>query len=95
MNDIQQAALEYLKRGFSVIPLHGPNEPRNEPPDKRGKRPPIPWKEYQIKRPSEAAIQEWFDNGNYYNMGIVTGALSGITIVDFDTPEAVQLCQVS
>lgn len=93
MNDIQQAALEYLKRGFSVIPLHGPNEPRNETPDKRGKRPPIPWKEYQIKRPSEAAIQEWFDNGNNYNMGIVTGALSGITIVDFDTSEAVQLAK--
>jgi len=82
MNSTHSAALEYLKQGFSVIPL----EPH-------GKKPVIPWTPYQGRKATEEEILEWFENDKGYNIGIVTGAISGITVVDFDTAEAVQLAK--
>ena len=93
MNVTLNAALEYLKRGFSVIPLYGPNEPHHLPAEKRGKTPPIPWKKYQTRQATEAEVREWFDSDKGWNVGIVTGAVSDLTVVDFDTPEAVQLAK--
>jgi len=94
MNSIQKTAIEYLKRGISVIPLHGPDEPHDEPEDKRGKRPALnTWKQYQTQQPKEAEINKWFGNGRKSNLGVVTGSVSGITIVDFDSAEAVKLAK--
>lgn len=90
---IQETALEYLRRGFSVIPLNGPDEPHGAPVDERGKRPALAWKEYQARQPTEADVKKWFRNGRKLNLGVVTGAVSGITIVDFDSPEAIQFAR--
>ncbi|MRR56129.1 MAG: bifunctional DNA primase/polymerase [Deltaproteobacteria bacterium] len=79
---ILEAALSYLQRGFSVIPL----EPR-------GKRPVVSWTLYQTRQATEEEVREWFDNDKGYNIGIVTGAISGLTVVDFDTQEAIQLAK--
>jgi len=88
-----EQALIYLARGFSVIPLCGPDEPHNKPLDKRGKTPVVPWTPYQTRRATEAEIRGWFDNDKGYNIGIVTGAVSGLTVVDFDSPEAIELAK--
>src|SRR4030066_861832 len=80
-NEILDAAREYVSRGFSVFPLQ-----------ENGKKPAVPsWKEYQTRKTTDAELVTWFGNGNpnNYNIGIVTGAISGITVVDFDTPEAI------
>jgi len=91
---IQETALDYLKRGFSVIPLHGSDEPHGAPVDERGKRPALKsWKEYQTRKPTEAEVEKWFHSNRKTNLGIVTGAVSGITIVDFDTKEAVEMAK--
>lgn len=94
MSDIQTstltAAREYIARGISVIPLYGPDEPTGEPVDKRGKRPAIgSWKEYQTRLATDDELVKWFEDGKR-NIGIVTGAISGITAVDFDTQEAIE-----
>lgn len=65
-----KVARKYLKAGFSVIPLNG-------------KIPAIEWKEYQTRYPTEQELEQWFADDTK-NIGIVTGKISGITVVDVD-----------
>lgn len=58
--------------GFSVIPI-GEN-----------KVPAIKWAEYQDRKPEYSEIVDW----PFYNVGIVTGAISGIVVVDCDSRDA-------
>lgn len=69
----EQAALEYLGRGWSVIPIR-----------ERAKRPAVAWKDYQTERASEEEIRGWFRRYPKRNVGIVTGALSGLVVLDID-----------
>lgn len=72
------AARGYIAAGISVIPIEA-----------NGKRPALPaWKEYQSRHATEAELVEWFDK-KQRNIGIVTGAISGFTVVDFDTAAAI------
>lgn len=70
---IAQPALEYLRRGWSVIPIR--------PHDKR---PAIRWLEYQHRLASEDEIKEWYQRLPDGNVGIVTGVLSGLVVLDID-----------
>jgi hypothetical protein len=79
MLDAHAAALEYAERGWSIIPMR---------PDT--KRPYIEWKEYQQRIASEEEINEWFAAWPDALLGVVTGAISGIVIVDADSEEADQ-----
>lgn len=74
---VYEMAVYYLERGFSVIALR--------PKDKK---PLGSWKEFQDRRATPDEIKEWFD-GTDSNIGIVTGKISGITVIDCDTIEAV------
>jgi len=69
-----QAALACLGRGWSVIPLR--------PGDKR---PLVPWQEYQHRRPSEAVVRAWFRQHPDAGLGIVTGLVSGLVVLDVDS----------
>jgi len=67
-------ALEYLKKGKSVIPL------------KSDKRPYLSeWREYQTRKPTESEIEDWWSRWPHANIGIVTGKVSGITVIDVDS----------
>lgn len=77
MTTTQEAALEYLDRGWSIIPIA---------PDT--KRPLIKWVEYQERLATEDEVCAWFDQWPDAMLGVVTGALSGVVIVDADNPEA-------
>src|SRR5258708_6877421 len=70
-NTNKETALSYLRRGFSVIPL-----------DKKVPR--IEWIKYQTQRPTENEINNWWNQWPDANIGIVTGAISGIIVVDVD-----------
>lgn len=71
-----EAALRYRGQGCSVIPL----VPRN-------KRAAIEWKAYQVKVANDNQLIDWFANEDR-NIGIVTGAVSQIVVLDVDHPEA-------
>ncbi|NJD37236.1 MAG: DNA primase [Geobacter sp.] len=77
MNDLLTIAREYAARGISVIPVRH-----------KDKKPSISWKKYQQEHPDDETLVEWFSDAKM-NIGIVTGSISGITVVDFDTEEAI------
>lgn len=70
---LRTAALAYLARGWSVIPM----EPR-------GKRPLVPWTEYQLRPATIEELEGWFKRWPKANVGIVTGAVSGVVVLDVD-----------
>jgi energy-coupling factor transporter ATP-binding protein EcfA2 len=72
MCEIKKIAKKYIEAGFSVIPIA-----------KGEKRPSIDWKEYQTRHATDKELDEWFTD-NKMNIGIVTGKISGITVVDID-----------
>lgn len=77
-NPFMLAALEYEAKGYSVIPL--------KPKDKT---PLIPsWTPFQTERATREQIGEWWRTWKDANIGIVTGAVSGLFVVDCDSPEA-------
>jgi hypothetical protein len=68
-----EAAKDYLARGWSVLPLR-----------RRTKRPLAPWEHLQHQRPSEQDIDEWFRRWPDANIGIVTGEISNLIVLDID-----------
>jgi len=70
-----EAALDYLKKGFSVIPIR---------PDKR---PFIRWEKYQKEKASHGEIQRWWRKWPNALIGLVTGKISDLAVVDIDSAE--------
>ncbi|UCE87186.1 MAG: bifunctional DNA primase/polymerase [Deltaproteobacteria bacterium] len=71
--DCEKAALAYLARGWSVVPV-----------ESGGKRPIVRWETFQRRRPSEEELRGWFGRRREVSPGIVTGAVSGLVVVDVD-----------
>jgi hypothetical protein len=77
MNDLLNAAVAYAKRGLSVIPI--------QPCEKKAL---IAWQEYQRRHATENEIMERWTQCPDANVGIVTGAISRLIVIDLDTPDA-------
>src|ERR1019366_937832 len=75
MNLMLNAALQYRRMGFSVIPLR-PKE----------KLPLFSWAEFQKRRANESEITKWWTDYPHANIGIVTGKVSSVAVVDLDGP---------
>ena len=73
MNTLLESALGLWQSGFSVIPV----QPGS-------KRPLVSWMEYQNRRPTEEEIRQWWQQHPNANIGIVTGKISGIVVIDLD-----------
>jgi len=57
----------------------------------RGKRPALSqWMAYMTRKPFIWEIEQWFDGYMPKNIGIVTGAISGIAVIDLDNHDAYQ-----
>jgi hypothetical protein len=66
-----QVATSYIEQGFSVIPV-GVN-----------KKPLVEWKQYQSRIATSEEVERWSKFKNP-NIGIVTGSISGIVVVDVE-----------
>lgn len=90
--DILTIAVNYVHAGLSVIPVKGNSYSRGETVDDRlkdTKTPLIPWAEYQRRLPTDDELREWFTRWPEANIAIVTGKVSGIVVIDFDSQEAI------
>src|SRR3990167_1917338 len=80
--DVLGAARQYLEMGWSVIPL-APN----------GVRPVVKWEEYQERRATLEELDQWVTRWPGMNLGLVTGLISGVTVVDIDGSVGVESAQ--
>ncbi|GAG19795.1 unnamed protein product, partial [marine sediment metagenome] len=74
MKNLMDYALAYCKLGWSVIPIK-PNE----------KIPLIEWGKYQKERATEDQIEKWWKKYPNANIGITTGIISDIIVIDIDS----------
>ena len=72
--DLVTYACSYIKLGWSVIPI----EPR-------GKKPLIKWEKYQKEKATEDQIKKWWVKYPNANIGIITGTISEIIVIDIDS----------
>jgi hypothetical protein len=70
---IEAAAAGYLRRGWSVVPLRPAS-----------KLPAIRWEKYQHEHADAATLARWRRRWPDLNIGIVTGAVSGLVVLDLD-----------
>src|SRR5207244_803506 len=68
-----------LERGLSIIPLSEQKKPLLER-----------WKEFQTRLPTQEELAEWEAHGAPL-WGVITGAISGVIVLDFDGNRGVQL----
>jgi hypothetical protein len=69
-------AMQYLGIGYSIMPI-GDN-----------KKPLIGWEEFQDRKAEPKEIVEWWRKYPAANVGIITGSISKIFVVDFDSNDA-------
>jgi hypothetical protein len=74
------AARDYLALGYSVIPVYGDTDPT------RAKQPVIVWLPYQYQWSTETDLDDWQAQG-FAGIAIVTGHISAIAVLDFDSPQ--------
>ncbi len=67
-----EAATRYRQLGFPVFPVN------------RQKKPLVLWKKYMEIFPTEDELEEWFLTRRLENMGVVTGGISNLLMVDAD-----------
>lgn len=66
------AALGYAEWGWSVIPVG------------RNKRPLLAWKAFQTQRADAGQIRAWWRQFPHANIGVITGRISGLVVVDVE-----------
>ncbi len=72
-------ALKYVSMGLSVIPLKP-----------HGKEPLYSWKDYQKRRATEQEVRQWWTTVPNANIGIVTGKISNLAVIDLDGLEGLK-----
>ncbi len=68
----------YRSRGLSVVPV-----PRGE------KRPAIDWAKYQWRHATDEEMAVWWPDGTTAGIAVITGGISGVTVLDAVTEAAV------
>jgi len=78
--EIIQQAGEYLKLGFSLIPINSKN-----------KKPCVKWKQFQNLKADMSEINEWLKKFPNMALAVVTGKESNLAVIDFDSAQAVAM----
>jgi hypothetical protein len=68
-----EAAISYRRRGWSVMPISPTT-----------KTPLIKWKDLQTRLPDEEEIHQWWEEFPAANIGLITGRISGLAVIDVD-----------
>lgn len=88
-------ALEYLQLGYPVFPVCSPamgqHRHRNATCTSVGKRPLVAWEPYQTRLPTINEVRKWWSDWPLANIGMPTGQLSGVVVLDADSGDAKKL----
>lgn len=84
-------ATHLLALALSLFPVPRPRRgvPDGHPGD--GKVPVLAWRVYQTRLPTPEELTAWFST-TPMNVAVVTGAISGVVVVDADDPDALRWC---
>ncbi len=74
-NQLLTTAQAYHDLGYAVIPL-------------KGKVAAVPWAAFQRRKPDPDLLRHWFSQPDITGIGILTGWISGLVVLDFDTQAA-------
>jgi hypothetical protein len=78
VESLLEAARQYARRGWSLIPINPCT-----------KKPCVDWKKYQTERASEEHLDGWFGKDSYQGVAVICGPVSGgLTVRDFDRQDA-------
>lgn len=72
-----EVAMEYLERGYSILPVGDDKRPLLKT-----------WKYLQDEAPTEDEVTRWLKQWPEMNIGIVTGKVSNLTVLDLDVGHA-------
>ena len=72
LKHIRSLIEQYIQYGYSLIPID------------EEKKPHIYWKKYQYRKAPRSDILNWLNEFRPYNIGIVTGQISRLAVVDVD-----------
>lgn len=72
-DELLAAALHYLAQGWSVVPVNADKRPLL-----------ATWEEFQGRRPTEDEVRGWWGRWPDANVAVVTGAVSGLVVVDVE-----------
>jgi hypothetical protein len=78
LKSILDYAMKYLSLGYSIIPVG------------KDKKPLIKWEAYQKRKATENEVRAWWMKWPDANIGIVTGKISNLAVIDVDTVEGNQ-----
>lgn len=95
LNTLLEHALQYARMGWSVVPGHQVLRGRctckkGKECDSPGKHPRIAWTEFQERKATEEEIRQWWTRWPRASICVITGAVSGIIVLDIDGPEGVR-----
>ena len=77
-DDFLEMAREYLRRGWSVIPVNGKKPAHG-----------LKWKPFSQRKPTEGELSSWFSGNGVTGLAVVLGQVSGdLGCRDFDAPGA-------
>src|SRR5438128_7325883 len=84
-----EAALAYLGRGWSVVPLCPADHFNVDPAHQRlcetpGETPLWPWKPYRERLPQERELRILWNRNRLANVGVVLGPISGLVALDLE-----------
>lgn len=86
-------ACQLLARGLSVFPVPRPRPDAEPGTPGDGKVPALPWGAYQLRLPTVTELEAWAWFGHHpKNIAVITGAISGVVVVDADGPGAFHWC---
>ena len=88
--DALSSARWFAAQGCSVIPIDHPDDTTQTDPSRVGKTPVVAWKSFQAASPTDGELVAWFGTGRLRNLGVVTGAVSNLVVIDCDSTKAVE-----
>ncbi len=73
-------AKKYLDKGMSIFPVILSKDEKG----KIQKRPAVAWKQFITRLPTEDELHEWFDSPRFNGIGMATGKVSGLNVLDVE-----------